>query len=939
MDDYFSNTRSNDELTLREAWDNFTKGLISKEQWNETLQGVKRLKENIPAVAETWARGTIAPIFGGSGDINELGDTTRNKLIDMLPDNVGKFAKNLDAAQRLFTPATLTRHLPTTKQVLKSTPRITPEHEGAETMEDVASLVSPGTLALANEVGGLTSKSVNRLGDYAVQKITGNPTATTTDVINYASKFAPNKIFMGENSKLFNKDAITSAERLEASGKDPEEIFKMTGSFRGLDGKWRQEISDAASRLKGNVVGDNVKFKDVFGSSPEPGKSPWIPHKKLGSILEHEQLYEAYPHLKDVKVQLMKPDAPLTSRGSYDPKEGIIRINQNLSPSEARSVILHEIMHDIQAKEKFALGGSHSSYQDQALAVAARDAYNIRQHWNSLPADMPNWEKTATINKFLKEKNINVHPQAWQFATSDAIPDRKLTDMVKLYGLDQNAMPNTPDVMYKNIAGEAEARLVQKRRDMVKEGLDFFYPMKQSDFRPTLDIDPKQALVHGVTPGEIKKGGEVVRRPGDYPEAPDLGIDNVMHSDESKHVPGVKKGEELFVHHNLTADKLLEADRLGGMPVPSLGISKTGQPLDKFGDITLIGGKEMAQPSAKNPVFKSDAYTKRRPGIDYKMDAKSEKAFDSLFDDVKEAIPDYKGYMFNLKDDMSDMQRSYLLKAKYLNEKGLMPKLSDYSHSENYKIYGDMNDIIKKNPGDYEDWVHAFREDLPNKGVNVKERIFKGYAYSGNRRYAEANLENMVKEMKGGAGTENWDYGVGNLRAKATPKFRRFEQIKEERGRINPELFAKVKDEANKTYSDLTDRLSSLGANYSPTDALHEVAVKKNIDLLDRIYPNITPELKADISVFMNKMQHMPTDYFEIKPQRAVGINEFKGAIIPKDSSKRVRETLEKHGIKDIHEYTTEEERKSLISKFGEHMFGAAPIGLGTSEYFDRKQK
>ena len=194
MDDYFSNTRGNDELTLREAWDNFTKGLISKEQWNETLEGVKRLRQNVPAVAETWARGTIAPIFGGTGDINELGDTTRNKLIDMLPERVGKFAKNLDAAQRLFTPAALTRHLPTTKEVLKSTPRITPEHEGAETMEDVAGFVSPGTLALANDVGGLVSKGANRLGDYAVQKITGSPTATTTDVLDYASRLSPNKV-------------------------------------------------------------------------------------------------------------------------------------------------------------------------------------------------------------------------------------------------------------------------------------------------------------------------------------------------------------------------------------------------------------------------------------------------------------------------------------------------------------------------------------------------------------------------------------------------------------------------------------------------------------------------------------------------------------------------------------------------------------------------
>lgn len=793
MDDYFSNTRSNDELTLREAWDNFTKGLISKEQWAETLEGVKRLKQNVPAVAETWARGTIAPIFGGTGDINELGDTTRNKLIDMLPANVGKFAKNLDAAQRLFTPAALTRHLPTTKEVLKSTPRITPEHEGAETMEDVAGFVSPGTLGLANEIGGLTSKGVNRLGDYAVQKITGNPTATTTDVINYASKFAPNKITVYHGS--------------------PHEFDKF-------------DISKTATGENGQAYGYGTyvaEHPDVAGKFKKQGGHLYkvdLPDEHIGNMLEW--------------------DKPLLNQ-SDKVRKSLLSLNDPY------------INEALTTMPKLSPNGEYWTYMGNTYASKAEAL-----------------EDANPLKIMHGYTNLGKNP-------------KELSEVLNKAGI--------KGVKYENYQ-------ITKG----KGGNTFNYVV----------FDPKDLKI-------LEKNG--------------------LNLTASPHVPGVKKGEELFVHHNLTADKLLEADRLGGMPVPSLAISKTGQPLDKFGDITLVGGKEMATPSAKNPVFRSDAYTKRRPGIDYKMDAKSEKAFDKLFDDVKDAIPDYKGYMFNLKDDMSDMQRSYLLKAKYLNEKGLMPKLSDYPGLEGYKIYGDMNDIIKKNPGDYEDWVHSFREDLPNKGVNVKERIFKGYTYSGNRRYAEANLENMVKEMKGGAGTENWDYGVGNLRAKATPKFRRFEQIREERGRINSELFNKVKDEANKNYSDLTDRLSALGQNYSPTDALHEVAVKKNIDLLDRIYPNITPELKADISVFMNKMQHMPTDYFEIKPQRAVGIGEFKGAIIPKDSSKRVRETLEKHGVKDIHEYTTDEERKSLIDKFGKHMFGVAPVGLGTSEYFERKQK
>jgi hypothetical protein len=83
----------------------------------------------------------------------------------------------------------------------------------------------------------------------------------------------------------------------------------------------------------------------------------------------------------------------------------------------------------------------------------------------------------------------------------------------------------------------------------------------------------------------------------------------------SPFVQGVRAGDEMFIQHNLTPEKLYGAERLGGLPVPSLAISKVGNPLESFGDITLIGKKEMAIPAKDNPVFRSDAYTKRKPSI------------------------------------------------------------------------------------------------------------------------------------------------------------------------------------------------------------------------------------------------------------------------------------------------------------------------------------
>jgi hypothetical protein len=104
---------------------------------------------------------------------------------------------------------------------------------------------------------------------------------------------------------------------------------------------------------------------------------------------------------------------------------------------------------------------------------------------------------------------------------------------------------------------------------------------------------------------------------------------------QSPFVPNVEAGQEMIVKHNLTPEKLMAADRLGAMPVPSLGITKTkyDDPLSAFGDITLVGGKEMAIPSRANPVYSADAYTVRRPDIYTKTDEKANN-FEIVVEDV-----------------------------------------------------------------------------------------------------------------------------------------------------------------------------------------------------------------------------------------------------------------------------------------------------------------
>jgi hypothetical protein len=433
-----------------------------------------------------------------------------------------------------------------------------------------------------------------------------------------------------------------------------------------------------------------------------------------------------------------------------------------------------------------------------------------------------------------------------------------------------------------------------------------------------------KAAAKSLGPKAAEMAETMLQRQGLMP-----GITEVTPKLVQERVPGVQPGEELIVQHNLTAANLVKADKLGGLPVPSLAISRAANPMDNFGEITLIAPKEFANPSAKNPVFGADAYTARFPTIDFQIDSKGQKTLKNLLSDVAEKIPRGDYEVDRLLQNWNDRRYSDILKAKFLDERGELPNQADFQ--ESWKFNSEVQTLVNKRGAEFQSWLENFDNALPENGVNVKERIFKGFSNSGDRRYAAATLDNIVKEMKGGAGSEGFNYGVGNLRAVATPKFRTLSQIKAARGKlVDGKKMDEIKQQAQDAYVDVLVRMREVNDRYSAEDALLEFAESKRISTLDSIYDGKMPEdLKADIGIFLQKIQELPTEYFEMKPQRAVSLDEFKGAIIPKDTPQAARDVLTKSGITDIYEYSTPEERKSLFQKYGKEMFTAAPAGTG----------
>ena len=79
-------------------------------------------------------------------------------------------------------------------------------------------------------------------------------------------------------------------------------------------------------------------------------------------------------------------------------------------------------------------------------------------------------------------------------------------------------------------------------------------------------------------------------------------------------------------------------------------------------------------------------------------------------------------------------------------------------------------------------------------------------------------------------------------------------------------------------------------------------------------YVGITPQALSDVKKFALSLKDAPTEYFEAKPQRAVGLNEFKAAIVPESTSQDVVDALRGSGLY-VEKYTDNANRITTVER------------------------
>ena len=160
--------------------------------------------------------------------------------------------------------------------------------------------------------------------------------------------------FAGEKAITANVGKLDQAKAMLEKGADEVEIWQKTGWFKDKDEAWKFEIGDSKARL-------NPNFKSGG---------------KLGELLEHEELFKAYPELKDISVKKINDEGG-EKLGYYDPNKKEIAIN-NIGD---KSTLMHEVQHAIQDIEGFAKG-SGAKGENYRLSHGEAEARNVQNRLN-----------------------------------------------------------------------------------------------------------------------------------------------------------------------------------------------------------------------------------------------------------------------------------------------------------------------------------------------------------------------------------------------------------------------------------------------------------------------------------------------------------------------------------------------------------------------------
>lgn len=785
-------------------------------------------------------------------------------------------------------------------------------------------------------------------------------------------------------------NALENAQKLDAEGYSVEEIYSKTQWKKNTDlnNTWWTEIADGEFK-------DVVKIANILNTLQEIQKGlkfadtgvkldrlavqqidtlKELEGKKLSDLFDAKDVYRICPALAEVKVHFTNSLIPVhVTLGS---KGMNFNLHYTSDINKFRDGIIHEIQRVMQGIEVDFDGGQtfvmqnaktwiefdnfmKSKYgENWAMRSYEFTTENIRDYLNSDQFNSyrtnPYEEQARTV---VQRANMTDLQRRNQLLGNTE--DVARNDQIVLFQTDEEGLKNSIEVDDRSLVGlhnlsEEALKHTVKMGGLANPSMAVIDTNKQgfTNFGGVTLIAPKTLIAKDTGRNAGTFGADVYS-----PRYPS--ITRQVTATGRKKIRSIfwaVEDENLKEHLVENTVQKFENDRKPDFEYTKLPIAYLAEK----------GNKEFwkYQKSKYDDEVKEAFKALKSNSVD---DPETAKFLKDLFDktmkgDYEEEIKDYEEMLKdeNLTPFKRNIYKDNLEKAKArldLAEEVIAENTDPntgylyFSPAEELR-YGIEKDIRAAGKVDENATERAARELVENDpdfkkwaeekyaSVEADEKIFDGFTPSGNRKYLKHTLENVSKYMKkeGVRGGESFSYGMGSTRARVTPKWSMLKDIVKNKSRlVSKEDFEKIKNELEPIYDKYVE-ICDNGDGIDVGEArLNEALETKNpITYLKNEY-DIEIADKDEFNKFVGDLKAMPTEYFETKFTRPVYLNEFYGAVIPKNASAETRKTLEDAGL-IVKEYEEGSDRLTAIKEIGRAANGLVMFQTayhGTSADFD----
>ena len=293
----------------------------------------------------------------------------------------------------------------------------------------------------------------------------------------------PRHSFAGALALTADAQALRAAQEAlkskKARGEAAEAVRRETGWFEGPDKHWRFEISDHQAAIR---PAREWKAKAEAGTM------------QLSDLLAHDELFAAYPALKEMSVEFgdghgarasMFAGEMLIDRMVFSPDRMDAEAGE-IARASLLETVLHEVQHEIQTKEGFANGGTWTNaFADPRMRPGStRQSLQVAQRLLS--------ERITSISQPLTVEDYAKNAWGSERVTTE-IKDayaQYLKDMRLAVARPENqvaAQKWAAYEWYRRLAGEVEARNVSARAVMTPDERREVSPEDTADV-PVADV-------------------------------------------------------------------------------------------------------------------------------------------------------------------------------------------------------------------------------------------------------------------------------------------------------------------------------------------------------------------------------------------------------------------------------------------------------------------